>query len=103
MYRTNYLPIAQQDLIDIATYIANNLHNPSAAERISTEIATFIDGLGQFPYSHPVYIPIKPLQQEYRKIVVHNYTIFYWVDEPEKSITIARILYARRDHTDLMS
>jgi plasmid stabilization system protein ParE len=45
----------------------------------------------------PAYIPPTPLEREIRKLVVQNYTMFYWVDETEKRITIARVIYSRRD------
>jgi hypothetical protein len=37
--------------------------------------------LTDFPYSNPVYSPIKPLKHEYRKQLVKSYIMFYWVDE----------------------
>ena len=35
---------------------------------------------------------------EYRKTVVENYLMFYWVDEPGKTVTVARVIYGKRDY-----
>lgn len=38
------------------------------------------------------------LNHKYRKTVVENYLIFYWVDEPGKTVTVARGIYGKRDY-----
>ncbi len=52
-YTLRYLPIAEQDLIEIIDYIQNNLQNPIAAEntlsRIETAIFERLEALEAFP------------------------------------------------------
>ena len=38
------------------------------------------------------------LNHEYRKTIVENYLMFYWVDEPGKTVTAARGIYGKRDY-----
>lgn len=102
MYKIEYLPVALHDLVEIATYIGVELDNPSAADRLAEDIAESVSAAAEQPYMCPLYIPIKPLKHEYRKIVVKNYDVFYWVDEPEKTITVARVVYAGRDIKKLL-
>ncbi len=102
MYRLEYLPMAKQDMADIVRYISHDLSNPVAAGRLADEMVEAAEGLTDFPYSRPVYHPIRALQQEYRRLLVKNYFLFYFVDEEEKRITIARVLYARRDYEHLL-
>lgn len=97
MYRIEYLPVALHDLVEIAEYIGVKLDNKSAADRLAENIAESVSAAAEQPYMYPLYIPIKPLKYEYRKIVIKNYDVFYWVDEPTKTITVARVIYARRD------
>ena len=97
MYKIEYLPAAMNDLVEIAEYIGMELDNPGAADRLADNIADSVSQLAEQPYMYPVYIPIKSLKYEYRKIVVGNYDIFYWVDEPCKTVTVARIIYAGRE------
>ena len=98
MYSLEYLPIAKQDMIDIAWYISHKLSNPIAAERLANEMVEAAEKLTDFPYAYSAYHPIRPLQQEYRRIPVQNYLMFYYVDEAQKRITIARVIYTRRDY-----
>lgn len=97
MYTLEYLPAARQDMIEIVRYIGRELKNPSAADRLATELIGAGDGLLLFPYAYPVYQPIRPLSHEYRKLTVGNYFMFYWVDEEKKTVTVARVLYGKRD------
>lgn len=93
MYRLEYLPVAKQDITDIARYIGRELSNPPAAEKLIREMVETADKLVDFPYGNPVYHPIRPLKGEYRRLLVQNYILFYSVDEAQKRITIMRVIY----------
>jgi len=102
MYKLEYLPIAKQDMVEIARYISKELRNPSAAEKLAVEMIDAAERLVDFPYSKAMHITAKPLKHEYRRLVVKNYVMFYWVNEIEKSIVIARVIYAHRDFDNLL-
>lgn len=102
MYQLEYLPIAMQDMVEIARYISHKLLNPTAAGKLADEMISAAEGIVAFPYSKPVHITPKPLKQEYRRLAVKNYAMFYWVDETEKKIVIARVIYACRDFDKLL-
>jgi addiction module RelE/StbE family toxin len=101
-YRVEYLPLALSDLKSAAAHISNELGMPKAATELVERIVGDIDSLADFPYSQPAYTPIKPLKHDFRKMVVQNYSVFYWVDENSKTITVARILYNRRNIISLI-
>ena len=42
-YQLSYLPLFQKDLTDVVHYIADELKNPSAANRLVDEIEKAID------------------------------------------------------------
>lgn len=96
-YKLQFLPVARQDLLDIVHYISVDLQNVTAAERIAEKLIREARKLEDFPYAHPIFTPQKPLANEYRKLVVENYILFYWVEEEERAVTVARVLYGRRD------
>lgn len=102
MYKVEYLPSARQDMLDAVTYISRDLCSPQAAERLAEDLIKAADNLGLFPYANAVYIPIKALKYEYRKLLVKNYIIFYRVDETGKTVTVARVIYARRDYEGIL-
>lgn len=102
MYKIEYLPIARRDMVDIAKYIGVKLANPNAAERLTEKMIESAEKLTDMPYKYPVYIPVKPLKHEYRKLIVQNYTMFYWIDEDKQLVTIARVVYSGRDYEKIL-
>ena len=89
-------------MLEIVRYISFELKNPDAADRLATDLINAAENVLTFPYSTPAYRPIRPLKYEYRKIIVRNYLMFYWVDEAKKVVTVARVMYAKRDHARLL-
>lgn len=102
MYKLEYLPVARRDMIEIVRYISQELQNPTAADQLAMELIEAGDSIPKFPYVNPAFIPIRPLKHEYRKLLVQNYFMFYWVDEVKKLVTVARVVYARRDYERLL-
>lgn len=41
-------------------------------------------------------------EKGYRKVTVKNYMIFYMVNENDKTVTVMRVIYGRRDHKNLI-
>lgn len=101
-YDLIYLPSAQQDMIDIVTYISRELENPAAANRLAEKFINEAENIRSFPYSTPAYYPIRPLKHDYRKLLVDSYIVFYWVDETEHRIVIARVIYAKSDYNKML-
>ena len=95
MYAIEYLPLALEDLKEIVYYITCNLKNTAAAENLGQEIIKKINLLAKIPYSSRYYRSVKALFHEYRKLLVKNYFVFYWVNEEKRIVTVARIIYAR--------
>lgn len=98
LYSLVYLPAARQDMVEIVRYISRELKNPAAANHVAAELIEAVNRLPEFPYAYPAYIPIRTLKNEYRKLLVANYLIFYCVDDCEKVITVARVIYAKRNY-----
>lgn len=97
MYKLEFLPVAKDDILEIAKYISDELKNPKAASKLAGEFIKAAENICTFPYSNNVYTPIKPLDLEYRRIIVKNYMMFYTIDEKEKKVTIMRVIFARRN------
>jgi addiction module RelE/StbE family toxin len=93
MYKLKYLPLAQKDLWNITSYIADNLKAPKAAMDFVNTLDNSISRLQQFPYSCKLYQPQESLEAEYRLLSVKNYLVFYIVTENE--VEIHRIVYAK--------
>lgn len=99
-YTLRYLPIAQQDLQEIVTYIKDILKNPIAAENTISKIEIAILERLEFPESFAIWQSKKPRDYPYRRINVGNYSVWYVVIDDV--MEIRRVLYSRRDSEDLI-
>ena len=102
MYKLEYLPVARKDMLEIVGYISGELKNPDAADRLAVKLDDAAESVLTFPYANPACQPIRPLKHECRNILVQNYLMFYWVDEEKKLVTVARVIYAKRDYGRLL-
>lgn len=103
MYKLEFLPSAKKDIEEIAYYITTTLCNPTAAVSLVENILNAAENLVDMPYSCPLYYPLKPLKKEYRKLLVKNYMLFFYVDESNKTVTVAKVIYARRSINDYLN
>jgi len=97
MYRLSYLPVANRDLAEAVDYIAETLAAPQVALDLLNALDDSISRLQYFPYSCPVYLPVKPLEHEYRILPVKNHVVFYTVNEADRVVEVCRVLHTRRD------
>ena len=100
MHKLKYLPLAQKDLRNIISYIADKLKAPKAAIDLVDTLDNCISRLQQFPYSCKLYQAMEPLESEYRMLNVRKYLVFCVVTEHE--VEIHRIIYAKMDITNLI-
>ena len=97
-YKIKILQQAEKDLHEIVTYIKNELYSPAAAERTFEIIASAIERAAEAPHMYPMHYPVRPLKHDYRKIPVNGYLVFYWVEEAEKAIVVARVIHGKRNY-----
>lgn len=97
-YNVKYLPLARKDIKKITIYISNTLKKYETSEKYLLSIVDAIENLSLFPYRNSVYLPVKELKFEYRKLLVKNFIVFYFVDEQSQTIVISRVLFHKRNH-----
>ena len=93
-----YLPIAEQDLIEIVEYIM--LDNPDAALSMLGRFDEAISVLEIFPLSGATPNDVRLQSLNYRILVVDSYLVFY-VPFPG-FVEIRRILHAKRKYDFLI-
>lgn len=102
MYKIEFLPIAKKDIDEIIYYIACNLKNITASKKLRDLFMSNLDKIANFPYSVSIYRSTNVLKNEYRSYKVKNFLMFYTINEKEKIITIARILYQKMDIDNIL-
>jgi toxin ParE1/3/4 len=87
---------AQNDLLEIKTYIEDDLLNPSAAISTVSRITKSLRILQSYAKAGAPLSSIADVDSDYRFIVCGKYISFYRICG--KDIYVDRILYARRDY-----
>lgn len=93
-YEVKLYARAYRDMEDIYAYIANNLHDPNAAQNIIDEIENAVFSLELMPERGAVRRSGIYANRNYRQLFVGNYIIVYRVKKEEKQVHIVTVRYA---------
>ena len=93
-YEVKLYARAYRDMEDIYAYIANNLHDPNAAQNIIDEIENAVFSLELMPERGAVRRSGIYANRDYRQLFVGNYMIVYRVKKEEKQVHIVTVRYA---------
>ncbi len=99
-YELRFLPLFEEDLTEIVEYIAFNLKNPAAAQRLIDDVETAVNKRLFCAESFEPFYSAKERKYPYYKISVRNFTVFYVVIG--SVMEVRRILYNRRDFNNLI-
>lgn len=94
-YTITYLPLFYEDLENIIRYIVYDLENKNAAEKLLQHIENAILKRSENPEAFEQYESKKARKQNWYRIYVRNYTIFYVVTGD--CMEVRRIVYSRRN------
>lgn len=97
-YRLEYLPTAQQDLLDMLDYIARD--DPRAARAFVDRVERAIGRLARFPRSGRQPLDARLRRRGYRMLVVDDYLVFYVVTR--RAVQIRRVLHGARRYDFLL-
>lgn len=95
-----YTDEARCDLDSIWDYIALDLQNQQAAERLVNKIMDRVDQLEDFAESGMLLSSISEVIGEERFLVCENYLIFYHTGK--SVVTVDRVLYGRKDYLSVL-
>lgn len=99
-YKLRYLPLFWGDLSQAASYIALDLKNPTAAERLVDSVEAGILEHLENPMMAPVYHTTRNHPLPYYWFAVGNYRVFYVVFDD--TVEVRRFLYRARDIESLI-
>jgi len=101
-YSVNVSEIAEIDLHDIITYIANQFDAEETAQEMYDEIEKKLMSLATFPERATLVDDDRLRLLGYRKIMIKNYIVFFTIDKQNSIVNIERILYQRRNWQELL-
>ncbi|HCC01304.1 MAG TPA: type II toxin-antitoxin system RelE/ParE family toxin [Ruminococcaceae bacterium] len=87
---------AQEQIGEIARYIAYNLQAPDTALRMLDTLEKEIASLSRFP--NRIALTEEEPWHSYgiHKIPVKNYLIYFWIDETMHKVQVTAVVYGRR-------
>lgn len=101
-YRISYLPLFYDDLDEIVAYIADELKNPAAANRLLDRVESAILERNNHAELFEPYYSARNRKYAYYRIYVGNFVVYYVIisDDDKKIMEVRRILYMgrNRDH-----
>ena len=102
MAEIKYSYESQKDLIEIKSYIENDLKSPASAERVLKRIALKIRLLETMPQIGTPLSSVIDIDTDYRFIKAGNYLCFYRFIENDTTCYIDRVLYKRCDYVSIL-
>jgi len=102
VYKVELARSAENDLREIARYIAHQLNEPATALKMVQTIKNAIFKLDTTALAHPLVRVDRLAALGYRPLVVKNYIAFYVVNEKDKLVDVDRILYGQRDWKSIL-
>ena len=97
-YRIEYLPIAEEDLLEIFDYICED--DPKAAARFIDRIDANVGKLADFPRLGNIPQDERLNTMGYRMLVIDNYLVFYVI--LDQTVEIRRVLHGSRRYSFLL-
>lgn len=100
--KQRYTPDAISDLRAIQRYVKNNLHNPTAALRISKEILAACSSLKEFPKMGVSIESKTGVETDLRMLVCEKWVVVYRIEDAQGIISVARVLDGRQDYMRIL-
>lgn len=91
---------ALDDLLNMRDYIAGNLKNPMAAERLMRDVVDGCQQLKRFPHMGRALPEMDGNKPKHRMLVVRNQVVIYIVRED--AVRISRVIDGRTDYMKVL-
>ena len=103
IYAYRIIADAENDIDEIVKYISVVLSNPEAADRFLADLEQNIEQLCVMPESGKIVENEYNRRKDFRRVILNNYDLYYFVNDEDKIINVLRIVSARRDQHLIIS
>ncbi len=98
MYNVVISPTANTDLYNALKYIAYELANPTAAEKLADEVDRCYADLEEMPAAHEFCRDHVLRRLGYRRYPVGNYLVIFRIEEEAQEVRIVHFFHATQDY-----
>ncbi|AEJ18695.1 type II toxin-antitoxin system RelE/ParE family toxin [Gracilinema caldarium] len=102
MYTLQFTEPAEHDLLSILTYITEVLKAPDSAKQLVADFEKQTELLKTAPLCCALVSDDYLRSKGIRALLVKKYYLFYVVNEEESLVSVIRILYSRRDWSNIL-
>lgn len=99
-YSVKITPQAQTQMLEIFSYISNNLKEPSTATYLLDELQRNILALSSFPKRMTLVNEEPWKSYGIHKMVVKNFIVYFWVNDEQKEVHITAVIYGKREQLE---
>lgn len=96
-YHVKVTPQAQEQMREIAHYIAFELQAPDTAMRMLATLEDAITSLSHYPGRIALTEEEPWHSYGVHKMPVKNYLVYFWIDETACKVQIMAVVYGKRD------
>ena len=96
-YAVKITDYAIEQMQAAVTYISKVLQEPAVARKWLAALKQEISGLSTMPLRFPLVEEEPWRTSGVRKMLVGNFIVYYWPDEPAKIVWVMAVIYGRRD------
>lgn len=89
-------------MFEIRDYISYQLSNHIAARQVIIKIRDAIRNLSSHPNRFRKIDEQPWKSQGIRKIIVHNYYVYFWIDETNLEVHVISVAYSKRNQENVL-
>jgi len=102
-YHVKITTQAKEQLQEIRDYIAHELLAPEAAKNMLMLLGAEMASLATMP-KRVKLVDEEPWRSEGVRVkAVKNYLVYFWINEPEMTVQVFAVIYAKRDQIKILS
>ena len=102
MYKVVISPSANADLFNALKYIAYELENPSAAQKLADWVERCYADLEEMPAAHELCRDPVLRRLGYRRYPVDNYIVIFRVVEKAKEVRVVHFFHMTQDYLSML-
>lgn len=99
--KIEYKRLALLDIRQKQDYIANTLHNKTAAVKLTASILRSVSQLADHPMMGPLLSSRLDVDSDLRVLIVSKQLVFYRIED-QTTISVVRVLDGRQDYISLL-
>ena len=102
-YNVRIMEKAEEDLSEIVDYISDTLKNQKVADKLLVDFLNEKENISENPYMYSLSDNTVLQNEGYHRFIFYrNFIALYLIDDVEKTVSIMRIFYAKRDYANLI-